>query len=77
MYSQISQNPNRSIEHDKGTIPKYVNRLWTNEVQVPFYPDPIMKSPPRLPDKKIQNDRQMNLNLDIEINKFTFHLVDR
>ena len=27
-----------------------------------------MKPPPRLPDKKIQNGRQMNLDLDIEIN---------
>ena len=66
---QVSQNPNRSIELDKGTIPKYVNSLQTNEAQVPFYPDPIMKPPPRLTDKKIQNDGQMNLDLDIEINK--------
>ena len=66
---QVSQNPNGSIECDKGTIPKYINRPWTNEAQVPFYPDPIMKPPSRLPDKKIQNDRQMNLDLDIEINK--------
>ena len=28
-----------------------------------------MKPPPRLPDKKIQNDRQINLDLDVEINK--------
>ena len=28
-----------------------------------------MKPPPRLPDKTIQNDRQINLDLDIEINK--------
>ena len=28
-----------------------------------------MKLPPRPPDKKIQNDGQMNLDLDIEINK--------
>ena len=66
---QVSQNPNRSIEHEKDTIAKYVNRPWTNETQVPFYPDPIMKPPPRLPDKIIHNDGQMNLDLDIEINK--------
>ena len=26
---QVSQNPDRSIEHDKDKIPKYVNRPWT------------------------------------------------
>ena len=28
-----------------------------------------MKPPPRLPDKKSQNDRQTNSDLDIDINK--------
>ena len=69
MYHKLVKNPNRSIEHDKVAIPKYVNRPWTNKAQVPFYPDPIMKPPPRPPDKKIQNDGQVNLDLDIEINK--------
>ena len=32
----ISQNPNRSTECDKDTIPNYVNRPWTNEAQVHF-----------------------------------------
>ena len=30
---------------------------------------PLMKPPPRLPDIKTQNDRQINLDLDMEINK--------
>ena len=38
-------------------------------MQVPFYPDPLMKPPPRLPDAKTQNDRQIDLDLDLEINK--------
>ena len=38
-------------------------------IQVPFYPDPLMKPPPRPPDIKKQNDRQINLDLDLEINK--------
>ena len=38
-------------------------------IQVPFYPDPLMKPPPRLPDIKTQNDRQTNLDLDLGINK--------
>ena len=37
-------------------------------MQVPFYPDPLMKPPPRLPDVKMQNDRQIDLDLDLEIN---------
>ena len=59
---------NRGMECDKGATPKYANRPLTNEPQVPFYPDPKMKSPPRPPDNKIQNGRQINLDLDIEIN---------
>ena len=60
---------NRNIECDKSTIPTYANRPWTNEPQVSFYPDPIVKPPPRPLDGKIQNDRQINFDLDIEINK--------
>ena len=66
---QVSQNPNKGIECDKGAIPKNANRPQINETQVPFYPDPMMKPPPRLPDKKIQNDEQIDLDLDIKINK--------
>ena len=39
------------------------------EVQVPFYPDPIMKPPPRSPDSIKQGNRQIELDLDLEINK--------
>ena len=38
-------------------------------IQVPFYPDPLMKPPSRLQDIKTQNDRQTTLDLDLEINK--------
>ena len=38
-------------------------------IQVPFYPDPLMKPPSRLPDTKTQNNRQINMYLDLEINK--------
>ena len=66
---QVSQNSNRSLECDKGTIPKLSDRLQIKEPQVPFYPDPIVKPPPRPPDTKIQHEGQINLDLDIEINK--------
>ena len=38
-------------------------------MQTPNYPDPVMKPPPRPPDNIAQNDRQINLDLDLEINK--------
>ena len=53
----------------KDTVPKYVDIPQMTGIQVPFYPDPLMKPRPRLPDIKIQNDRQENLYLDLGINK--------
>ena len=38
-------------------------------MQVPFYPYPLMKPPPRPPDVKTLNDRQIDLDLNLEINK--------
>ena len=40
-----------------------------NAEQVPFYPDPLIKLPPRLPDIKTQDNRRMTLDLDLDINK--------
>ena len=48
-------------------VPKYVGRPQVTEIQTPFYPDRVMKPPPRPPDKIVQNDRQINLDLDSEI----------
>ena len=48
---------------------KYVDLPQTTGIQVPFYPDPLMKPLPRLSDSKIQNDRQVNLDLDLGIKK--------
>ena len=50
-------------------MPKYADRPQVTEVQTLFYPDPLMKPPSRLPDKIVQNNRQINLDLDMEINK--------
>ena len=38
-------------------------------MQNPNYPDPVLKPPPRPPDKIAQNDRQINFDLYLEINK--------
>ena len=50
-------------------IPKHVGSPQVTEIQTPFYPDPLMKPLPRPPGKIAQNDRQINLDLDLEINK--------
>ena len=39
------------------------------EVNIPIYPNPITKPPPKLPDKAIQDDRQIDLEWGLEINK--------
>ena len=46
-------------------IPDHTIRPKINTRQVPFYPDPLIKPPPRLPESKIQDDRRMTLVLDI------------
>ena len=66
---QVNQESNRGIEQGRNMIPKHVGSPQVTEIQTPFYPDPVMKPPPRPPDKIAQNDRQINLDLDLEINK--------
>ena len=67
----IKQITVRHIEQmpETGMIPEQTNRPQVTEMKIPIYPDPLMKPPPRLPDVKIQDDRKMNLDLDLEINK--------
>ena len=50
-------------------MPEYIDIPQMTGIQVPFYPHPLMNPPPRLPDTKIQSDRQVNLDLDSGINK--------
>ena len=66
---QVNQDTNRGIEQGRDTTPKHVGNPQVTEIQTPFYPDPVVKPPPRPPDKIAQNDRQINLDLDLEINK--------
>ena len=66
---QINQDTNRGIEQGRNMIPKHVGSPQVTEIQTLFYSDPVMKPPPRPPDKITQNDRQINLDLDPEINK--------
>ena len=42
-------------------MPQHTFRPKMKAEHIPFYSDPLMKSPPRLPDIKAQDDRKINL----------------
>ena len=65
----VEQKASTSIEQGRYITPKHLNRLQAGKIQTPNYPDPVMKPSPRPPDKITQNDRQINLDLDLEINQ--------
>ena len=66
---EVEQNTGTSIEQSRYVTPECLNRPQAGKLQTPKYPDPEMKPPPRPPDKMTQNDRQINLDLDLEINQ--------
>ena len=49
-------------------MPENTIRPKGTEMQIPIYPDPLMKQPPRQPDIIMQDDRKINLDLGLEIN---------
>ena len=61
----------RHIEQrpETGIMPEHLTRQKVTQVKIPIYSDPLIKPPPRLPDIKVQDDRKINLDLDLEINK--------
>ena len=61
----------RHIEQkpETGIVPKHTIGPKMTEMQLPIYPDHLTKPPPRLLDIKMQDDRKLNLDLDLEINK--------
>ena len=61
----------RSIGHMAETciMPDHAIRPKMNTEQVPFYLDPLIKPPPRLPDVKTQDNKRMTLDLDLDIHK--------
>ena len=60
---QIEQSTNKDIEQNRENIPKHVYK--PQEPKIPIYPNQITKPP----DKVIKDDRQIDLDLDLEINK--------
>ena len=78
----IKQKENLQVPLTKQTIVKYIEQELENditsrhiskptvaEINIPNYPDPLRKPLPRPPHPKAQDDRKINLDLDIEINK--------
>ena len=61
------QSTNKNIEQNVENIPKHVHN--PQEPKIPIYPNQTTKPPPKPPDKVIQDDRQIDLALDLEINK--------
>ena len=49
--------------------PEHTIRPKVTETPIPIYPYPLMKPSPRPPDVKRQDDRKINLDLNLEINK--------
>ena len=66
---KVEQNTSTSIDQGRYMTPTHLNRPQVGKIQTPNYPDPVMKPPPRPPYKITQNDRQINLDLDLEINQ--------
>ena len=71
MVSKHKENMNteKYMAQKKNMAPEYIDIPKMTGIQVPFYPDPLMKPPPKLPDTETQSDRQVDLDLDLGINK--------
>ena len=50
-------------------MPDHTIRPEINAGQVPFYPDSLIKPPPRLPGIKMYDNRRTTLDLYLDINK--------
>ena len=59
----IEQELENDITH------RNISRPTVTEIKIPNYLDPLRKPQPRLPDPIAQDDRKINLDLDLEINK--------
>ena len=55
------------MEQNRENIPKHVYN--PQEPKIPIYPNQIIKPPPKPPDKVIQNDRQIDWDLHLAMNK--------
>ena len=69
VHLKLNKNTSTSIEQGRYITLTHLNRPQTEKIQTPNYPVPVMKPPSRPPDKITQNDKQINLDLDLEINQ--------
>ena len=58
----------QELEND--ITPRKISRPTVTEIEIPNYPDSLRKPLPRPPDPMAQDDRKMNLDLDLETNRF-------
>ena len=68
---QTKQTDDKYIEQELENYitPRYISGPPVTEIKITIYPDPLMKPLPRLPDLKTQDDRKINLDLELEVNK--------
>ena len=64
---QIEQSSNKNIEQSRENISR--QGYDPQEPIIPIYPNQVAKSLPKLPERVIQDDRQIDLELDLEINR--------
>ena len=57
----------KSLEQNRENVPKHVHN--SQEIKVPIYPNQITQHPTKPPDRVIQDDRQIDVELDLGINK--------
>ena len=53
----VKQNTSTTIEQGRYITPTHLNRPQAGKIQTPNYPDPVMKPPPRPPDKNQNNTK--------------------
>ena len=63
----IEQSGNKNIEQSRENISK--QGYDPQEPIIPIYPNQVAKSLQKLPERVVQHDRQIHLELDLEINK--------
>ena len=64
---QIEQSVNKNIEQNRENISK--QGFDPKQPIIPIYPNQIAQPLPKLPERVIQDDRQIDVELDLEINK--------
>ena len=54
---------------ETGIVPEHLIRPTVTEIKIPNYPDPFMETTSQTASIKAHDDRKINLDLNLEINK--------